>query len=410
MNGRIYDAKLGRFLQADPLIQNPYSTQSLNRYSYTNNNPLNAVDPSGFSFFKKLLAIVISVVITVATYGAASGVGGWAAGWGFGAGTLGNAVVSGAVAGALGGFASGLISTGTLSGAFTGAAFGALSGAAFGAVGHSFGKLNVGIGNGIRAGKNLYLSTANFVKLVASQALTGGVMSVIQGGKFGHGFISAGFAKFASPVALAAAQINDYMGGAVSAVVGGTASAVTGGKFANGASTGAIMYAANALGSAIDESRRDNLNYRKLIRLLKDLQTQNTRQVFIDAGFSSEDIRKFELYNACSTRLSMAINDSGDPISAGNGFKPNGENIITSVNEMASYLTKAYGSPDIEWTGETYTDLETRIGNKQGILIFTSDTGGPAENHATAWERGSAESIDGYGSVSHDHVRFWEFK
>ena len=88
--------------------QAPYNTQSLNRYSDTTNNPLNTVDPSGLSFFKKLLAIVISVVITVATYGAASGVGGWAAGWGFGAGTLGNAVVSGAVAGALGGFASGL--------------------------------------------------------------------------------------------------------------------------------------------------------------------------------------------------------------------------------------------------------------------------------------------------------------
>ena len=88
--------------------QVPYNTQSLNRYSYTTNNPLNTVDPSGFSFFKKLMAIVISVVITVATYGAASGVGGWAAGWGFGAGTLGNAVVSCAVAGALGGFASGL--------------------------------------------------------------------------------------------------------------------------------------------------------------------------------------------------------------------------------------------------------------------------------------------------------------
>ena len=54
MNGRIYDAKLGRFLQADPIIQDPFDTQSLNRYSYTGNNPLNAIDRSGFSFFKKL--------------------------------------------------------------------------------------------------------------------------------------------------------------------------------------------------------------------------------------------------------------------------------------------------------------------------------------------------------------------
>ena len=48
MNGRIYDAKIARFLQADPIIQDPLNTQSLNRYSYIWNNPLNATDPSGF--------------------------------------------------------------------------------------------------------------------------------------------------------------------------------------------------------------------------------------------------------------------------------------------------------------------------------------------------------------------------
>ncbi len=49
MNGRIYDAKLARFLQVDPLVQDPNNTQSLNRHSYVWNNPLNATDPSGYS-------------------------------------------------------------------------------------------------------------------------------------------------------------------------------------------------------------------------------------------------------------------------------------------------------------------------------------------------------------------------
>lgn len=53
MNGRIYDPKLARFLQADPFIQATTTTQSYNRYSYVLNNPLNATDPSGF-FFKKI--------------------------------------------------------------------------------------------------------------------------------------------------------------------------------------------------------------------------------------------------------------------------------------------------------------------------------------------------------------------
>lgn len=48
MNGRIFDASLARFTQADPFIQAPFLTASHNRYSYTWNNPLNATDPSGY--------------------------------------------------------------------------------------------------------------------------------------------------------------------------------------------------------------------------------------------------------------------------------------------------------------------------------------------------------------------------
>jgi len=48
MRGRLYDSKLGRFVSADPFVVNRTS-QGLNRYSYVENNPLNFVDPSGFS-------------------------------------------------------------------------------------------------------------------------------------------------------------------------------------------------------------------------------------------------------------------------------------------------------------------------------------------------------------------------
>ena len=49
MNGRVYDQKIGRFLQADPIVQAPSFTQSFNRYSYVVNNPLKRVDPSPLS-------------------------------------------------------------------------------------------------------------------------------------------------------------------------------------------------------------------------------------------------------------------------------------------------------------------------------------------------------------------------
>ncbi len=49
MNGRIYDPVLGRFLSADLVVQCPDRSQSYNRYSYVNNNPLSLFDPSGYT-------------------------------------------------------------------------------------------------------------------------------------------------------------------------------------------------------------------------------------------------------------------------------------------------------------------------------------------------------------------------
>ena len=44
---RLYDPGLGRFIQADSIVPGMFNPQSLNRYSYVLNSPINANDPSG---------------------------------------------------------------------------------------------------------------------------------------------------------------------------------------------------------------------------------------------------------------------------------------------------------------------------------------------------------------------------
>ena len=50
MNARLYDPVLGRFFSPDPQVQNPFSTQGFNRYSYCGNNPVMYTDPNGEFF------------------------------------------------------------------------------------------------------------------------------------------------------------------------------------------------------------------------------------------------------------------------------------------------------------------------------------------------------------------------
>jgi len=47
MGARYYDPKLGRFISPDPTVPEPGNPQSLNRYSYVENNPVTFIDPYG---------------------------------------------------------------------------------------------------------------------------------------------------------------------------------------------------------------------------------------------------------------------------------------------------------------------------------------------------------------------------
>ncbi|HEX9742385.1 MAG TPA: RHS repeat-associated core domain-containing protein [Nitrospiraceae bacterium] len=74
-HARYYDPELGRFTQPDPFVQDPADPQTLNRYSYVRNNPVNYVDPSGNFFFEIIVAFVIKHIVefVIAAAGVAIG-------------------------------------------------------------------------------------------------------------------------------------------------------------------------------------------------------------------------------------------------------------------------------------------------------------------------------------------------
>ncbi len=73
MQSRHYDPDLGRFLQADTLRLASLTTQGMNRYIYTENDPVNRSDPTGTAWLDAIGLIVAGVTIialAVALFGA----------------------------------------------------------------------------------------------------------------------------------------------------------------------------------------------------------------------------------------------------------------------------------------------------------------------------------------------------
>jgi RHS repeat-associated protein len=68
MNGRVYDARLARFMSADPLVTAGDNLQAYNRYSYVWNNPLNATDPSGYEPVSGIIIAMAAVIGAEASY------------------------------------------------------------------------------------------------------------------------------------------------------------------------------------------------------------------------------------------------------------------------------------------------------------------------------------------------------
>jgi RHS repeat-associated protein len=219
MNGRIYDPRLGRFLQADPFVQAPRDSQSFNRYSYVFNNPMAYTDPSGYFGGRQQDNVRTGVAIVVSIF-----LPGYLVNVGLSSAEA--AIVTGAVAG------------GIQSGNVRGAAVGALTAAAFVGIDQAF---------GVQAGEQWSgLSQSAYAGRALSYGVAGGVIGTMQGGRFGHGFASAGFGALLGPMDSDGGD-NVAFKGLSAAMVGGTISAIGGGNFANGAITAALSFALGSL-------------------------------------------------------------------------------------------------------------------------------------------------------------------
>lgn len=277
MNGRIYDPRLARFLQADPILQAPTSTQNLNRYSYTLNNPLNATDPSGFVHWKEVqqglkqvVAIVIAVVAAIVCQTCA--------------GPVLAAVM--AMASAIGAAINGASGSGILRAAVAGAVMSFVPG-----------------GPGWNLGK------------AAVSGVLGGIASMIQGGKFGHGFASAAVSSGLGP---ALGKANPAVRVGVKAMVGGTMSEATGGKFANGAA-GALISAVMSEGMSGSRSKNKTDSTENTAKTAGGLSADGDQLVAGGGGSSKwglltrkERAALLWLNNVSSDDLWEAYQDFGD--------------------------------------------------------------------------------------------------
>lgn len=247
MNGRIYDAVLGRFLSADPFVQFSDNGQSFNRYSYVLNNPIKFTDPSGHFLF-----IIPAVVGAIAAHAAA------------GVTILG---LSAAVSSAL--IVGVAVAVSTIGIAF---AAGATAGEALkqGAIAFALAAGTAGIGsyfNGLAEGVQISVATAKMaaeagnnllVLIEVARAVSHGIyqggFAELAGGDFVSGFAAA-FTSSITGSIMESEALGPLLGGSgiiaiaartISAsAISGAASEISGGKFANGAVTGAFVHLLN---------------------------------------------------------------------------------------------------------------------------------------------------------------------
>ncbi|WP_162923747.1 FG-GAP-like repeat-containing protein [Arachidicoccus soli] len=217
MNGRMYDPVTGRMLSPDNYIQQPWNSQSYNRYGYCINNPLIYTDPSGEIFgIDDLIFGTVGALINFGTQLISGNVHNFGQALGY----IGTGFVSGVAfeyggpiaAGAIAGAGNAWVAGGSISQIAAGAIIGGVSGGVGQAVGSYAGSV-LANATGITGG----------AIGIGTQALVGGAAAGFTGGALGGMVNGEGLGQSLNE-GLNSALVGAALGGGLGAVNGGLSS------------------------------------------------------------------------------------------------------------------------------------------------------------------------------------------
>jgi RHS repeat-associated protein len=209
LSARYYDPNVGRFVSMDPKLGKLSVPQTLDRYAYCANNPINRVDPTG-EFWNILIgavagAIIGGVIAAVTGGDVLAGVAGGLVGGAIAGLTCGaSLMVTGAVYGATSSFTSTMIETrGDIGASLTSAVIGgALGGITAGIASKAAPALS-------KIGSSFATKAGNLLGKIGNKfgsKMTSGIMGPVPGkGAFGlktifkHDFLPDGSLKFGYP-------------------------------------------------------------------------------------------------------------------------------------------------------------------------------------------------------------------
>jgi len=221
LGARYYNPSLGRFITPDTVVQAPSNPQTLNRYTYCNNNPINLIDPTGHSWWKKFWKSVgkifegigIALAGAVLFFAAPELLPGLCP---FLMGVAQGAIAGAAIGGASSAILGGDVGQGLIAGAISGAIFGAIGGITMGQTAHIaahflggaasgaidseitggnagvnaiIGAISAGTSDWAGESNGLFKLTGNYITDVAKQAALGGIIGGATSAAFGGSFV-----------------------------------------------------------------------------------------------------------------------------------------------------------------------------------------------------------------------------